>query len=430
MSKIGVICPPLWGHLNPMLSLAKELNKRSHQVIFYQIPELENKITSQGLIFSPIGKTEYSSSFLQEFVEKLGNLKGLDIIRYWYQEQERMTKVIFTEMPSLIQQADLDLLLVDQVEASGQAVAEYLDIPFVTICNALALNREPSIPPVFTPWTYQRFWWGRLRNQLFYYLGDSLVNNYKQLLRQYRKQWNLPNLPEKEILFANSKLAQISQQPSAFDFPRTALPGYFHYCGPFRDRSLSGVSFPYERLNGKPLIYASLGTLQTHKKQLFFDIASACQGLDVQLIIAHGGGLNSEDIANLSGTPLAVSYAPQQELLSRASLTITHAGLNTVLDSLSHGVPLVALPIGFEQPTIASRIQWLGLGEVIPAAKLKKFVLRATIQKVLTETSYRKAAEKVQNSIQQAGGIRQAADLIEKILATGTPVFRNNFRLY
>jgi MGT family glycosyltransferase len=118
----------------------------------------------------------------------------------------------------------------------------------------------------------------------------------------------------------------------------------------------------------------------------------------------------------LAGSPLVVPYAPQWQLLSKASLTITHAGLNTVLDSLSHGVPLITIPIAFEQPTIAARIDWLGVGKSIPVAKLNIPILRSSIKQLFSRQSYRQAAEKVKNSIDRAGGVRQAADIIEKII--------------
>ncbi len=417
MATIGVICPSLWGHLNPMLSLAKELNLRAHTIIFYQIPELAPKITQQGLTFFPIGQVEYPEGFLKSFVQALGRLQGIEIIRYWYAEQEKMTKVVFRDIPALIKQNPVDLLLVDQVEPAGQAIAEYLNIPFITVCNALALNREPGIPPVFTPWGYQLTGWGQLRNRIAYYIGDSLVSSYKKLVSQYRQKWDLPRLSGSDLLFANSPLAYLSQQPPEFDFPRKKLPHNFYYCGPFRDQTPSDVVFPYERLTGQPLIYASLGTLQNTKFDVFSLIAAACRNLDVQLVISHGGGLTDEEVAHLAAHSLVVSYAPQLELLQRASLTITHAGLNTVLDSLACGVPLVALPQGFEQPTIAARIQWTQVGEVIPAKQLSTNHLRMTIDKVLDSPIYRENAQHIQQHLQKEKGVNQAADIIEQELA-------------
>jgi UDP:flavonoid glycosyltransferase YjiC (YdhE family) len=55
---------------------------------------------------------------------------------------------------------------------------------------------------------------------------------------------------------------------------------------------------------------------------------------------------------------IIVDYAPQLQLLKKASLCITHAGINTTLESLSNGVPLVAIPIANDQPGIGARIEW------------------------------------------------------------------------
>lgn len=420
MAKIGIIVPSLWGHLNPTLALAKQLKNRSHEVIFYQIPELQSKIENQGFTVFAIGQAEYSGDYLKQFVQQLGMRQGTDILHYWYDEQEKMTKVVCEEILDLIQQNSVDLLLVDQVEPAGQAVAEYLRIPFITLCNALVLNREPSIPPVFTSWSYQSTPWGQLRNQIVYYLGDLMVlSSYKKRLFNYRNQWHLPK-PKRDWVFSNSPIAYLSQQPEDFDFPRQRKPTGFHYCGPFRDDTPSEISFPYDLLTDQPLIYASLGTLQNTKFDVFSCIASACQDLDVQLVISHGGGLTEEQVAQLVGDPLVVSYAPQLELLKQATLVITHGGLNTVLDALACGVPLVALPQGFEQPTIAARIEHTGVGAVIRYRnqQLDPKYLQKMIKQVLKSEflNYRKNAQRIQQKIAQEKGVVKAANIIEEEL--------------
>ena len=89
-----------------------------------------------------------------------------------------------------------------------------------------------------------------------------------------------------------SQLAQISQQPAEFEFPRRHLPQYFHFTGPFHNSaSRESAHFPFEMLTAKPLIYASLGSVLGRKQEIFQDIASACEGLDVQLVISLGGGI-------------------------------------------------------------------------------------------------------------------------------------------
>ena len=231
---------------------------------------------------------------------------------------------------------------------------------------------------------------------------------------RYRAKWRLPKLTGPEHSFSHR--AQICQQPAAFDFPRQHLPNSFHYVGPLRGSSPTVISFPWERLDGRPLVYASLGTLQNRKAHLFRLFAAACKSLEVQLVLTHGGGLNAETVASLPGDPLVVPYAPQLEVLAKASLTLTHAGLNTVLDSLNCGVPLIALPITYEQPAIASRIKWTGVGEVLKPRQLNPERLRQVIEKVLYSPIYRERAQRIQSAIAQAGGVQKAAEIIEKSL--------------
>jgi zeaxanthin glucosyltransferase len=118
---------------------------------------------------------------------------------------------------------------------------------------------------------------------------------------------------------------------------------------------------------------------------------------------------------------IAVGYAPQLELLQRASLTITHAGLNTVLESLNNGVPMVAIPITNDQPGVAARIAWTGTGEVIPLKQVSVPRLQTAIKQVLTDDSYQQNALKLQEAIQRSGGASKAADIIEQVVSEYNP---------
>jgi MGT family glycosyltransferase len=188
--------------------------------------------------------------------------------------------------------------------------------------------------------------------------------------------------------------------------------------GPLRSPGAQDIPFPWEKLNGRPLIYASVGTLQTGKSWMLRCFAEACCKLDVQLVMAHGGALDQAAASPLPGDPIVVPFAPQRELLAHAALAVSHAGLNTVLDALSFGVPVVAVPIAFEQPAIASRLARCGAGYVIPMARLDAKRLREAIVRVLKNVGYRERAEAVQESINQAGGVERAARLIEDVLTS------------
>ncbi len=414
MSHFGIITPPVSGHINPWAALGRELQQHGHRVTLFQMPDVEAKVLKEGLEFWVIGQSDHPLGTLPESLAHLSKLSGIAALRFALQAIQKTTNAICRDAPSAIKAAGVEALLVDQTEPAGASIAEHLGLPFVTVCCAMMINREPAIPPIFTSWSYQDIWWARLRNRMGYALFDRLTRPVQSAVAQYRKQWNLPLYTSPEASF--SRLAQISQQISEFDFPRRSLPKNFHYVGPLRNASPQEVSFPYERLTGQPLIYTSLGTQQNTRAELFYQIAAACEGLDAQLVISHGGGMSDEFAQRLPGSPLVVSYAPQFELLARASLTVTHAGLNTVLDSLSHGVPLVAIPITYEQPAIAARLRWVGAGEVLSLNRLSVPILRATIEQVLRDKSYASQATKLKASIQRAGGVKRAVQLIEQVL--------------
>ncbi len=220
-----------------------------------------------------------------------------------------------------------------------------------------------------------------------------------------------------------SQLAQLSQQPAEFEFPRKELPSIFHFTGPYSNpSSREPAPFPFEKLTGQPLIYASMGTIQNRLLYIFQMIAAACVELDIQVVIALGGGASPESLPELPGNTIVVGYAPQLELLQKATLTITHAGMNTTLESLSNGVPMVAIPITNDQPGVAARIAWTGTGEVIPLGKVSVERLQKAIKQVLTEDSYKKNALRLQEAIERAGGVSRAADIIEQVVTTGKPV--------
>jgi MGT family glycosyltransferase len=404
-----------------MIPLGCELLRRGHRVTVFNFLDAEAKTLASGLEFYPLDQDNSTTGKIAETLTQLGKLNGLAAFQYTIKLLADGADTVLKEAPTAIKNAGVEALLVDQVSPEGGSIAEFLNIPFITICSALVLNRNINIPPVITPWQYNPTWKGRLRNQLGYQLITQATKPIRRVIAEYRQNWNLPLHSNPNDAY--SKLAQISQQPGEFEFPRTDLPPYFHFTGPYHNSaSHQPVSFPFEQLNGKPLIYASMGTIQNRLLDIFQQIASACERLEAQLVISLGGSTTPETLPNLPGNPIIVGYAPQLELLQKSTLTITHAGMNTTLESLSNGVPMVAIPIANDQPGVAARIAYTKVGEMVPLKKLSVPKLRTAIIKVLTEDSYKKRAIALQEAIERCGGVKKAADIIEQVILTGKPV--------
>lgn len=421
MSHYGIICPAASGHLNPITTLGYELKKRGHRVTVFAMLDAQSKALAAGLEFVPVAEFDFPIGFTKQVFTQMGNMSGFATIKYTIKVIQQATQIILRELPTLVKQAGVDALIVDQISPEGGTVAELLDIPFISCACALMANMDISVPPLFTSWSYNPANWAKVRNWAGNTLFQQVNQPIREVINEYRRQWHLP--PQFSADDTYSQLAQISQQPAEFEFPRQNLPNCFHFTGAYNNpASREPTPFPFEKLTGQPLIYASMGTIQNRFLEIFHCIAEACSQLDVQLVISLGGSASPEVLQGLAGQPLVVSYAPQLELLEKTTLTITHAGMNTTLESLTKGVPMVAIPIANDQPGVASRIVWSGCGEAVALKKLNVSQLRTAIQKVLTQENYRQNAVRLQNAIKTAGGASRAADIVEQVVSTGKPV--------
>ena len=143
-----------------------------------------------------------------------------------------------------------------------------------------------------------------------------------------------------------SKLAVITQTPREFDYPNIQWPAEFHYAGPFHDdEGREKVLFPWDKLSCEPLVFASMGTLVNGLEYVYRTILDAVRSLyGIQVVLSVGRNIDLDDLGPIPSNTLVVSSAPQIELLKRAAVCITHAGLNTALEALAQGVPMVAIP--------------------------------------------------------------------------------------
>ena len=213
-----------------------------------------------------------------------------------------------------------------------------------------------------------------------------------------------------------SKLAVITQTPKEFDFPGIPWPTRFHYTGPFHDKDgREPIAFPWKKLSGKPLVYAYMGTLVNGLAKVYGTVLQAVEQLpEIQVVLALGENVKPDSLGTIPSNVVVVPTAPQIESLKRAALCITHAGLNTALESLAEGVPMVAIPIGYDQPGVAARIAHHRVGEFVDIEDLTVERVRGLIEKVLNSSGYREKARWFQKVIAQTRGLDLAAEVIER----------------
>ena len=418
--KLGFLSMPLTGHLHPMTALGRKMRARGHKVTFFGLPDAARIVHSAGLDFVPFGEEEYPVGTTPAMYARLATLKGEDVIRYSSQEMHpQRTRITLEQLPEKLAYTGVEALVIDTIHFFAELVPMKMGIPYAHIWNVLHIDSSGATPPCLFGWDYEETPVARARNMEAVKKMRSVLQPIQQVARSWAEKhglqidWATPNA-------TISKLAVITQTPKEFDFPAVPQPPAFHYAGPFHDDyGRERVAFPWERLTGEPLIYASMGTLVNGLTDVFRVILKAAAIPGRQLVLSVGSNIQMDDIGPIPASAIVVTKAPQMELLKRSELCITHAGINTTLESLALGVPMVAIPVGFDQPGIAARIVYHGVGKSVPVASMNKEDLSGAIQEVLGNPSYRDTARRFQRTIAQTHGLDRAAEVLERAFQFG-----------
>lgn len=422
MTHFAFVAPPFLGHVNPMLALARELVRRGHRATFLHMLDATPLVSEEGIAFRAVGQGTHPPGTLIGIKHRMATIRGFVGLGGVIRDVAATTDMLCRDLPAALRAIGADAMVADQTEAAGGLVAAHLGMPLVSVANALPLNREPGVPPPFTPWRYDPSNWGTERNLGGYRVSDLLMRGPSRVISGHAAAWGIGE--RRTIEDCASRLAQVSQTIEGFDMPRVALPDVFHHVGPLRDPAGGDRGFQLPEPDGRPLVYASLGTLQGGRVSIFRRIAKAARRLDCRLVVAHGGALTPAQVATLPGRPAVHALVPQDVVLREASLAVLNGGLNTVMDAMAHGVPVVAVPIAFEQGAIAARLERTGAGRTVSRRFLTAGRMERAMREVATNPSYRTRSRELAHEVARGRGVDLAADIVEIVARTGRPVTR------
>jgi zeaxanthin glucosyltransferase len=323
--------------------------------------------------------------------------------------------MIFKSLLKMVDTTGIEALIIDPIQFYVELGAMKLGIPYITVAPALYLDFFGHTPLAIYDWPHEITPEALVRNREGIVKFARFI--YNEGTKAYAQKAGL-KIDWDDPSCVSSKLAYITQIPKAFDFENPLLPPQFHYTGPFHDgKGRPKLDFPWDRLTGEPLIYASMGTLMNGRADVFRTIvAGVAKHKGTQLVLSIGDQLDPKQIGPVPSNAIIVNQAPQLEVLKRTSVCISHAGLNTVLESLAQGVPQVGIPITFDQPGVATRIAAKKTGVTMPFEKLTSDHLATLLGEVLNNDVYRENARKLQDVIAKTNGLSMAADLVEQSL--------------
>ncbi len=377
----------LAGHFHPLVPTARALAAAGHEVAFAARAAFAPAVQHAGFRVFPSGLDRDTG----EVLPQLRTLGERDRMAFTAREVFAGLRPRYL-IPDLLALAAIwppDLLVREESEYGGCIAAECLGLPHAAIGIAAAGDHLP--PDLITA-----------------------------PLNAHRAAHALPPDPDLAMLHRYLTLRPF---PPGFQDPALTVAPTTHYLRPTpADRSgPEGLPPWLAALPNQPVVYVGLGTV-FNDPAVFRAVIAGLRDEALTLVVTVG---RDQDPAAYGPQPPNVHiarYIPLSLLLPRCTLAVTHGGSGTVMAALTHGLPLVVIPLSADQPVNAARCAALGLGAVIAPANLTPEAAREAVQAVLSDPAYRAAAGRMRAEIAALPGPEHAVALLERLATERQPI--------
>ena len=429
-----VIVPLYWqANMNVTFALARKLRSLGHRVLYAGIPDTEERIRSQGFDFVPIFSAIFPRGALpaQAADEAKGKFLGAAGVNARVQAMCELCRD--GELAKATHSLRPDLFLVSNHLPWAGIAAWKMGVPVIMFSSVIVSAQDSMAPPISSATIPSSgvisrlgIWWEWKKTLLRRRLLARVSGLWKS--SAYLKDLALAtDFPPSKIDFDIAPWPRLSFPelifiPECFDFPRaTPIEGAF-YVEPSVDIERRDKDFPWEKLDGRPLIYCSLGSIVTFKylvpaKRFFQVLLDALeQRPDLQGAVAIGHYLKPEDFKRPANVIL-VDEAPQVALLKRASIMVGHAGSGCIRESIYCGVPMVLCSLGFDAAGNTARALYHGVAVWADFRNASKEQLGVAIDKLLSDPSCSQSARRMSQKFVELQDRMPSIAIIEKVLA-------------
>jgi len=229
--------------------------------------------------------------------------------------------------------------------------------------------------------------------------------------------YHIPPLDPRDFL-THTEALNIVFMPRAFQPAGETFDERFVFVGPSIFPRKGTPAFPLGRLGGQPTLFISLGTAFNNRPDFFKLCLQAFDYQPWQVVMAYGKHVDEAPLGAVPQNFLLASYVPQLEVLQQTGVFVTHGGMNSVMESLYFGVPVVVVPQIIEQEMTARRCAELGLGIALDPNNLSADTLRAAVEEVHNTPIFRERILAMQQTVRAAGGYQRAVDAISNFART------------
>lgn len=420
--RVLVATVPLTGHVRPMLSIARALVERGHEVVWYGGAKFAPAIEALGARFAPMrAARDWDDADVEAALPALRGKRGLARVKTQLRE-------MFIA-PMLDQLRDLEALrerhapavvLADQAHLGAALLAEKHAVPWAGLGISTLVIPSADTAPFGAARPPPRNDVDRAIYRALQWVVQRWL--FRAVNRAYRDGRVAAGLPAGTGTYFDVLARDLYLQPTipAFEYPRRDLPPQVRFIGPVLPREPETGALPIwwpellaARDRGTPIVLVTQGTLATDPRELVGPALRALADEDVFVVATTPA--RPDDLGGVPANARLAAYIPYQQVLSHARVLVTNGGYGGVQMALASGVPLVVAGGSEEKPEIAARVAWSGVGIDLRTGRPRAGAIRRAVRRVIDDDAYRTRARELAADCAHHDAPVEAAALIESL---------------
>jgi MGT family glycosyltransferase len=425
MTKFLFTAWPFPGHFYPSIAIAHALRELGHQCAFYTGPRACRVVKEEGFLCFPFEHVDEEYVYHIMFSPQRGTLRWGGYFKFRATLRQWLLETIPQQVEDLkvvLAKWRPDVMVCDPTMWSPILVFhEKVGIPvavssFVPGC----MLPGPDAPPFGLGLPRPRNWYTRLLARLIAFGTDVFAADFRRAVNTLRERYGLEPLSTSATEFAGLMPLYLVPSAPEFDYERRDLPPSVHYVGPClwnKPHYEGSAQWLTQLPRDQPWVHVTEGTFHREEPFVLRAAAQGLAGLPMQVIMTTG---KDRDPLEMNLGPLAPNihvtrWVSHSELLHHTNAVVTTGGAGTVLAALSASVPLVIVPTDWEKPENAQRVLEVGAGLRLAPKRCTPQRLRAAVERILSEPSFRHQAQRLAAIFARYRGPAAAAALLEDL---------------
>jgi MGT family glycosyltransferase len=392
-------------HFHPLVPLARSAEAAGHEVAFASPVSFAGQVRAAGFMVVGSGIDYDVDPQLREIRNRIDATEpGLRRLKLFVIDElvDTTTRLRVSELIEACKTWGPDMVVREQFEFASVIAAEYLELLHVSVTTVGS--------PLLDAW-------------------PKAVEEVKSRLGRIRASWGLPPDPDLEMLY---RYLCLSFVPPSFHDAMLPLPRTLHALRTVAFDRSGHESLPEWVTRGvnRPLVYVTLGTMSNKTPGVLETIVAALQEFRGTVIVTVGRDRRPSDFGPQPPHIHIEKYIPNSQLLPYCDLVVTHGGQHTVLGCLSFGLPLVTIPLEYDQPYNSERCLKMGVGQVISPEKFSSGAVSEAVHSVLADSQYRENAEKIRTEVLSLPGPDYGVRLLEILHTERRPLIARGRTYY